>query len=268
MLKLCLAQMDVKLGDRDRNFAAAEEWTETNAALLMPKGDDCPSVIVLPEMFDVGYVIDEAAKYADEGAELALGLLSRLARRFGVWFAGGSVLARDGDSFVNRALVVAPDGSCAASYDKAHLVPLMDEEKYLAAGSELCVVEIGGVKCQLAVCYDLRFCEWLRMGALAGAELAIISAEWPDRRIEHWSALLRARAIENMMFVAGCNRVGLSPSARFGGRSAVIDPWGAALWEGGEEEASGFVTIDPAESRKARSFIRAFDMRRPELYRL
>ncbi|OUO93473.1 carbon-nitrogen family hydrolase [Cloacibacillus sp. An23] len=263
MLRIGLAQLDVKPGDREANFAAAEEWMKK---YWTPS--ETETAVVLPELFDVGYVIDEAGKYADKDAERAAGFLSRLAREYGVWFAGGSVLAMTDAGAVNRALVVNPLGEYVTHYDKAHLVPMMEEDKYLRSGSEFRTFEIGGAKCALAICYDLRFCEWFRMGALAGAQVFFISAEWPRPRIEHWRLLLRARAVENMMYIAACNRVGDTPADSFPGYSAVIDPWGAALCEAGEAPFGAFVEIDPQKAEEARRFIKTLEMRRGELYRL
>ena len=263
MLRIGLAQMDIKLGDREANFAAVEEWMKK---YWTPS--ETETAVVLPEMFDVGYVIDEAEKYADRGAERAVEFLSGLARRYDVWFAGGSGLAWADGAAVNRALVVNPRGEYVAHYDKVHLVPMMDEDKYLRGGSEFCAFDLGGVKCALAICYDLRFCEWFRMGALAGAQLFFISAEWPRPRIGHWRTLLRARAVENMMYIAACNRVGDTPSDSFPGYSAVIDPWGAPLCEAAEAPFGAFVEIEPRKAEEARRFIKALEMRRPELYKL
>ena len=147
MLRIGLAQMDIKLGDREANFAAIEEWMKK---YWTPS--ETETAVVLPEMFDVGYVIDEAEKYADRGAERAVEFLSGLARRYNVWFAGGSVLAWAEGASVNRALVVNPRGEYVAHYDKVHLVPMMDEDKYLRGGSEFCAFDLGGVKCALRSC--------------------------------------------------------------------------------------------------------------------
>ena len=263
MLRIGIAQIDVKLGDRAANFRTVSGWMKRHH-----RPSELETIVVLPEIFDVGYVISRVEKYGDREAREAAEFLGGLAQKYNVCFAGGSVLALTERGAVNRALVVSPDGHLVAHYDKAHLVPMMDEDRYLSAGSELCVFEFGGVKISLAICYDLRFCEWLRMGALAGAQLCIISAEWPSSRIDHWKTLLRARAIENMMFVAACNRVGVTNSEAFGGHSAVIDPWGRALYEGSAGEEGAFVDIEPDEATDARNFIKAFAMRRPELYKL
>lgn len=263
MLRIGLAQIEVKLRDRAENFKTVERWMERYHT-----PSDTETIVVLPEIFDVGYVIGEAGRYADREAAQAAEFLGGLARRYNVWFAGGSVLAMTEEGAVNRALLINPQGEYLAHYDKVHLVPMMDEEKYLRAGSAPGLFEIGGVKINNVICYDLRFCEWLRMGALAGAQLCLVSAEWPVSRIEHWSTLLRARAIENMMFVAACNMVGATEADDFGGRSAVVNPWGRTLYEGGEGEEGAFICIEPRESDEIRGYIKAFDMRRPELYRL
>ena len=94
-----------------------------------------------------------------------------------------------------------------------------------------------------------------------------MSAEWPKIRIDHWKALLRARAIENMMYVVACNRVGTSKDTLFGGSSMILDPWGTTLFEAGEGEEGHFAVIDPSKVDEIRNHLQVFRMRRPELYR-
>jgi len=125
---------------------------------------------------------------------------------------------------------------------------------------------IGDIPAALAICYDLRFCELTRRYATEGAELQFFAAEWPVSRIGHWCTLLQARAIENMMFVAACNRVGTTNGTLFGGHSMVVDPWGEVLYQGGMTEDFAFIEIDTSKVKKARDFLRVFEMRRPESY--
>jgi predicted amidohydrolase len=220
------------------------------------------TAIVLPELWDVGYALERKEELADDEGSSSEEFLSGLAMRYGVWFVGGSVLARSSGRFFNRAQVIDPSGKLVAQYDKAHLVPMFDEPVHLSAGSSRCLFEIGEVTAGCAVCYDLRFCEFIRRYALDGAKVLFLSAQWPHARIEHWSAMLKARAIENMMFVAACNRVG-----KYGGKSMVIDPSGTVLYEGAEDREEGaFITIDPSSVDVIRSFLKVFEMRRPELY--
>ena len=118
----------------------------------------------------------------------------------------------------------------------------------------------------LAICYDLRFPELFRRYALEGARLMILPAAWPHPRRMHWRTLLRSRAIENQCFVAACNRVGTADDVSFFGSSAVIDPWGETLIEGGETEALLTVRIDLDTVEATRAKIPIFADRRPELY--
>jgi predicted amidohydrolase len=106
-----------------------------------------------------------------------------------------------------------------------------------------------------------------RKYALGGARLFILPAEWPSRRTYHWQTLLRARAIENQVFVAACNRVGESKGEVFAGKSALIDPWGEAVVEGGPEaEALLTAEIDLAKVDDIRQRIPVFKDRRADLY--
>ena len=116
------------------------------------------------------------------------------------------------------------------------------------------------------VCYDLRFPEPFRLAA-ADTDLFAIVANWPDARREAWRTLLRARAIENLCFVAGVNRAGEGGGLRYAGDSAVISPWGDVLAEGGAEEAVLIADVDPETVRATRAKFPALEDRRPEAYR-
>jgi predicted amidohydrolase len=104
--------------------------------------------------------------------------------------------------------------------------------------------------------------------ALAGAVLFLVPAQWPVRRIEAWLLLVRARAVENELFVAACNRVGNDGQATFPGRSCVVDPWGNALVEGDDRERLLIAQADLREIRKARRYLTVYEDRRPDAYRV
>ena len=261
MLRVGVAQIDIKLGDREVNFQRVEKWMNDNYS-----HSNNETVVVLPEMWDVGYAIEDAAKFADPDGMLSAEFLGKLAKKHSVWFAGGSVLAKTSEGVMNRAQVINPSGEYITHYDKVHLIPLMDEHLYLKSGKELSLFDIAGVSASCVICYDIRFCEWMRLGALRGSKICFISAEWPTVRIEHWRTLLRARAIENMMFIVACNRVGNSKNTDFGGRSVILDPWGNVLYEAGDKEDGAFVDIDPVKAQEVREHLKVFEVRRPELY--
>ena len=142
----------------------------------------------------------------------------------------------------------------------------MKEAQYLAPGKAGALLELPRGCAGLAICYDLRFPELFRRYALEGARLMILPAEWPHPRRMHWCTLLRSRAIENQCFVAACNRVGTTEDVSFFGASAVIDPWGETLIEGGETEALLTVRIDLDTVEATRAKIPIFADRRSELY--
>lgn len=257
-MRVCALQMDVKKGDRAANHAALRRLAAEAKNLCSP------DVIVLPELWSTGYALEQASELADELGDAAF--LGGLARELGTSFIGGSVLAEEGGKFFNRAQVIDSEGRYAASYDKVHLFRLMDEDMFLAPGSRLSLFHAGGLRCASVICYDIRFCELPRRLAMEGAECLFVSAEWPIPRTEHWRTLLRARAIENQMFVAACNRCGVTEGTEFAGHSALIAPDGTVLAEAGKDEDIIWADFDPEQVRRTRAQIPVFTDRMPELY--
>jgi predicted amidohydrolase len=257
-LTISLAQTNIALGDPEANFECVRAWT-TEAAR---RGS---ALVVFPELWSTGYDLENWQRHASPPGRGMFARLSALARDQRIALAGSVLEARFGRAYNALALFGAA-GQLLATYRKVHLFRLMDEEKWLAPGERLELVEAEWGLTGLAICYDLRFPELFRSYALRGARLVIVPAEWPSRRAAHWKALLRARAIENQMFVAGCNRVGESKGEHFGGGSAIIDPWGEAVIEGGG--APGLLTaeIDLALVEEVRKRIPVFEDRRPDIY--
>lgn len=260
MLRVGVMQFRIRAGDRAANQQAVRAWVAEHC------GAPTPTAVVLPEIWDVGYVLDQAETKADPEGRLAAEFLGGLAREYNVWFVGGSVLASSKAGFTNRAQVVNPKGELVASYDKVHLIPLLNEDKYLVGGNADCLFDIEGNPAGCVICYDIRFCEWIRSYALQGAKVLFISAEWPTVRIDHWRILLQARAVENMMYIVAANCCGESNGTDFGGNSLIFDPWGRVLLECGAEEGGGVVEIDPASVDGIRDHLKVFSVRVPELY--
>ena len=263
-LTVTLVQMDCALAQPAHNFARAAEFVAEAAR----RGSD---LVVLPELWNTAYDLEHAADHASPLAQNAdepgaFGDFARLARENRVWLVG-SLLESRGGCHYNTAALYSPAGELQADYSKIHLVPMLDEHLYLAGGEKRTLAETPWGKAGLAICYDLRFPELFRRYALDGARLMILPAEWPHPRRPHWQTLLRARAIENQCYVLACNRVGSSKNVEFGGASAVIDPWGEALVEGGESEALLTVSFDPAFVETVRQRIPIFADRREEFYK-
>ncbi len=116
----------------------------------------------------------------------------------------------------------------------------MGEDGFFSAGKNILVFQTPWARIGVAICYDLRFPELFRQMALDGAEIIFVPAQFPAVRIDHWDTLLKARAIENQIFIVGVNRIGYDPFNRFSGHTCIIDPMGKMRASGGEEE--GWVT--------------------------
>lgn len=257
-LRLSLGQMDIALGDVDANFERAREWTAEAA-------QNGSSLVVFPELWSTGYDLENWRKYASPLGEGMFAHLSDLAHEFKIAIAGSILEARNGRAYNTLALFDA-EGKQRAVYRKIHLFRLMEEDRWLAPGDEAVIADAAWGPTGLGICYDLRFAELFRKYALNGAKMVILPAEWPGRRAYHWQTLLRARAIENQMFVVGVNRAGESSGERFGGGSAVIDPWGEAVAEGGGDPALLHAEIDLALVDEVRKRIPVFEDRRPDVY--
>jgi predicted amidohydrolase len=258
-MQLSLGQMHLYLGEPERNFERVRDWTREAARRSS-------ALVVFPELWPTAYDLENWPKHAAALGEGMFARLSVLAKEARIAIAGSVLELKDGRAYNTFALYDAR-GQLAGLYRKVHLVPMLDEHKWLAAGDALTLVEAEWGMTGLGICYDLRFTEMWRKYALGGARLFLLPAEWPARRAAHWQTLLRARAIENQVFVAACNRVGESKGETFAGKSAVIDPWGDAVVEAGaENEVLLTCEIDLAKVDDIRQRIPVFKDRRPELY--
>jgi omega-amidase len=262
-ITISLGQIDVRVGDPERNLARVRDWI---AEAARRRSD----LVVFPELWDTGYALDRAAELGTPVGEGRFLEISTLARQHQIHVVGSMLEIADsslpaGHAY-NTAAWFGPDGKVQGIYRKIHLFRLMREDRFLQPGDRPLVVSLPWGQTGVVICYDLRFPELFRKYALAGAVLTIIPAQWPHPRLEHWRTLLRARAIENQMFVAGCNRVGQDENTCFFGHSAIYDAWGEPVIEGGEQEVLLTATIDLAAVPLVRERLPVFEDRRPEVY--
>lgn len=258
-LTLSLGQMDVKLGEPAINFETVKWMT----AVAAQRGSD---LVVFPELWSTGYDLENGAKYATTTNAGIFAEVAELARQHQIAMVGSCLADLGAGRIGNTAVYFNKSGHSLGVYSKLHLFRLMSEEQYLSPGDGRTLVETEWGRMGLAICYDLRFPELFRAYALAGAQAVFLPSEWPHPRLAHWQMLLRARAIENQMFVIACNRVGHSKSTAFFGHSCIIDPWGETVIEGGEEEGVLTAVIDLDKVAEVRAKIPVFQDRRPELY--
>jgi omega-amidase len=182
-------------------------------------------LIVLPEMFTTGFSMSPL-NLAEEMEGPTLNWLRERAREHAAAITG-SIICKEQDHFVNRLLFVYPNGEYKY-YDKRHLFSLAGEDKHYQPGAEKLILEYKGWRINPQICYDLRFPVWCRN--TEHFDLQIFVANWPKRRAVPWTTLLKARAIENMCFVAGVNRVGEDGNGvDHSGDSVVRDPLGTRI---------------------------------------
>lgn len=258
-LTISLGQMDVVLGQPEQNLAKVRLLCAEAAT----RGSDW---LVLPELWSTGYDLENAGTYATPTDQGVFAEICHLAQKHQLYLLG-SCLSRMGEgSYGNTLTVFTPHGTVAGEYSKIHLFRLMQEEQFLTPGNQLVLAETPWGKVGLAICYDLRFPELFRTYALQGAKIVVVPAEWPHPRLAHWQTLLRARAIENQLFVVACNRVGSSKDSHFFGHSVLIDPWGETIIQGDDKEEILTATIDTDLVDMVRRKIPVFADRRPSLY--
>jgi predicted amidohydrolase len=259
-LTVSLAQIEIAVGNPEANLRKADEWLGEAAR----RGSD---VVVFPEMWTTGFDWNRLETLSGQANEI-VAEVATLARKHRVWLSGSLLTLDEAGQATNTSILFAPDGQQAGLYRKIHLFGLMAENQYLAPGRSLTTVETPWGQAGLAVCYDLRFPELFRTYALDNVMMVYLPAEWPHPRLAHWQTLLRARAIENQMYLVGVNCVGRDQMSQFCGHSALIDPWGDIIVEAGETEILLTATVETDLVTEVRQKIPIFNDRRPETYRL
>ncbi|KAB8142409.1 carbon-nitrogen family hydrolase [Chloroflexia bacterium SDU3-3] len=258
VLTVGLAQMDIVLGEPEQNTMALQ-------ALAADARGQQVDLLVLPELWSTGYMLERADSLACELGGGASAAMAEAARTYGLAIVG-SVLARQARGVANTAVFYEPDGSLRCSYSKLHLFGLMQEDQFLVPGDAAPVLDTRWGKAGLAICYDLRFPELFRSYAVRGAGLVVMPSEWPYPRLGHWRTLVQARAIENQCFMVACNRVGHDRASHFCGHSMVVDPWGEVLVEAGDEPGLFVAQLDLDVVAAVRSRMSVLSDRRPDVY--
>jgi len=257
-LNISLAQMNIALGDVARNFRKMQEWSAEAAR----RGSH---LVVFPELWSTGYALDQAKELASVLNSGMFSQVTTVAQQNKIAVVG-SILEKRGVEVANSAAMFTPNGRLMGVYRKIHLFRLFEEEKWLSPGNAPLSMDLPWGETALAICYDLRFPELFRQYAVNGAKMIILPAEWPVTRVEHWRALLVARAIENQCFMIATNAAGDTGGTVFGGHSMIVDPWGKIVIEGGEDPMLLTAEIDLDLVDEVRGRIPVFEDRRPDLY--
>lgn len=220
-LHIALFQLDTVWGQPRVNCERVEAWVDSRAQRA--------DLVVLPEMFGTGFDMNPVKIAQEPDGEIAT-RMQALATRTGKAIIG-SVAVRDrlrrgegGEEigFFNRLFFWTPDAG-AFTYDKRHLFRMAGEQERYVGGQTRLIVPYKGLRICPLICYDLRFPLWSRQRPGEEYDLLIYVASWPQVRRYAWSALLRARAIENLAYVVGVNRVGSDPQNDYSGDSVALD---------------------------------------------
>ncbi len=182
-------------------------------------------IIVLPEMFTSGFTMNASAVAETMDGETVAWMKDLASKKQAA--ITGSLVVKENGNYYNRLLFVHPDGTIE-TYDKRHTFTLAGEDKVYASGTEKLIVNYKGWKICPLICYDLRFPVWARN--VEEYDVVMYVANWPKLRVAAWDALLKARAIENMSYCIGVNRVGLDGNNHeYSGHSAAYDVLGQRM---------------------------------------
>lgn len=269
-MKLALAQCRIEPAAVAANLDRACER-------IRAAGADGADLVVLPELFAVGYFSFDAYARVAEGLDgPILERIASVASDAGVAVLAGSIvedLAETnacsgtappaGAGLANTAVLFDADGNRRAVYRKRHLFGYESREtELLTPGQSQGIAEIGDFTVGITTCYDLRFPEQYRHLVEQGVTLVLVPSAWPYPRLEHWQTLPRARAIENLAYVAVANGSGTFEDATLLGRSAVYDPWGTRIAAAGEDATVLTASVEPKTVGAVRESFPALSDRR------
>jgi predicted amidohydrolase len=256
--------------NKDRNLEVA-------GSLVRGAAKAGAELIVLPEKFNVLGTDEQMREGAESLEGETLVWASSLARELGVWIVAGSIVERfEGEEKLrNTSALLSPSGEVEAVYRKIHMFDVevagvtYRESETEAPGAEIEVADAGGLPLGMAICYDLRFPELFRILALRGARaVALPSAFTLHTGKDHWEVLIRARAIENQVFMVAAGQIGKHPPGQESyGRSMIVDPWGLTLAVAPDEESYVVAALDLGHQERIREKLPSLANRRPAAYR-
>jgi omega-amidase len=241
-LHITVIQPDIVWEDKVANL---QQYEKTIAGISGPK-----HIVALPEMFSTGFSM-APERLAEPMAGRSVTWMADMAVKYRCILTGSLIIEEEG-KYYNRMLWVQPDGRIGF-YDKRHLFAYADEVKHYTRGETKLIAQVNGWRINLQVCYDLRFPVWARNQG-DDYDVLLYVANWPEVRSLAWKTLLQARAIENMCYVVGVNRVGKDgKDFNYSGDSSVFGPLGELIWQQSNEVACHTVTLEREVLQKTRS---------------
>ncbi|MCF6246887.1 MAG: carbon-nitrogen family hydrolase [Desulfobacula sp.] len=256
-MNTAVIQFDVKKGEIQANLDTVFFYLKKLAANNV-------RLAVLPEMFSCSFDNDNLKEHAGQ-TDRIIKQLARFAAKNNMAIAG-TLPEQKGEHIYNTMSFIDTDGKVKANYRKLHLFRLTGEHLYYTAGEKTKVIDTTLGRIGLMTCYDLRFPELARSLFLQGARIIVVSAQWPSPRKNHWKTLVRARAIENQLFMVCSNRTGVENGLSFPGVSVIVDPLGNIIADANEFEGTAFTNIKIEMVDEFRTLIPCMSDRREEIY--
>lgn len=234
-IKIALAQLNIKWEDKLINQKKCQK-------LVQKAAKQKTDIIIFPEMTLTGFSMNVSKIAEKETESQTASFFQQLAKKYSIAIVFGVVFQKNKKG-KNLAVMIDKRGKILAKYQKIHSFRLAEENKYYENGKSLSVFSYCNFKISLLICYDLRFIGLFNSLLKHKPDLVIVIANWPKERIGHWSALLKARALDVQSYVAGVNRTGKSNNLEYNGQSAVFSPKGEILSALGEKNL-GLINLD------------------------
>lgn len=225
-------------------------------------------LIVLPELWAVGFMnFDQFKTFSQKMNGALVKKFQELAITKKTAIFMGSFVEEFENKFYNSSVFIDKQGVIQGVYRKIHLFTYKSlEAEILSPGTETVVIETEFGKIGLATCYDLRFPEMFRNLQKKGAEILIVPAAWPHKRVEHFRLFCQSRAVENLAFLISCNCSGGNDNKKLGGHSMVVDPFGEIITEGNDQENILYAELDLSKINHWRSNFSALDDKMPNSF--
>jgi predicted amidohydrolase len=261
-INVALAQITTKIGDKSHNLGIIEDV----CAVVRKKDTE---LLIFPELSVTGYICrDDFYQLAEHINGPSVNYVKKIAKENNMSIVFGMpTLGKVKNVIYNSSIIVSPDEEIY-SYDKLFLPThsVFEEKRYFRPGNKVKVFDVKGLKIGMSICYDIYFPEIYRILALGGAELVICISASPSTRKEYFETLIKARAIENGIFMLLVNRVGIEDGLIFWGGSQITGPNGDIIQKGPYyEEKTIYGNVDLHELDKTRPFIPALRDLRPEI---
>ncbi len=258
-MKIAVVSLDQVWEDKEANLKICKEYIRTASQQKV-------DLIIFPEMTLSGFSTNIELIAEDKKENLTIENFSKLAKKYSIAMIFGVVI-KDREKALNQAVFLDNKGKVIAKYNKIHPFSFAGEDRYFNAGEQLGICNFQDYKIGLSICYDLRFPELY--SAMAKECDAIVNiANWPKKRVVHWNALLKARAIENQVFIVGVNRVGIDGNGlQYQESSEVYNANGESLKPENTYKNMKIYTVDRKFTEEFKQKFNTTNDRKPNFYK-